>query len=398
MHKKIGLILCFILAITALSGCMSHGEKDTVKDDDLLTDKEERITPASSLLPYLPRETVNETQSPAIATEKVLQSQTPDNRIIADQSFDATLTPLGDVRFVSYQPLKVKSKFEDVTFQIERNGQAVLVLPGVEENNIRESESFQSVEAVSFPDYNNDGYSDIITICKYINLSDNKSETSYTEARIYSGSKKGTFSLEKTLMKKINDTMVKKTIQDILSVIKSKQEEPENKETPWKQAYLNYLKSETTEVYEGYNLIYVNNDDIPELVEVGESEAIGCKVLTYYNGQVNATQLSRLYFSYIPKQNLLCNSDGNMGVYYDVVYSIKNGKLTQIAEGIYGDEDNAKPQFDENGNEIFVYKWNGNSVTKEDYEQSLNAIYNTKKAIVGGVASFTLEELKAKLK
>ena len=77
-----------------------------------------------------------------------------------------------------------------------------------------------------------------------------------------------------------------------------------------------------TEGQQGYTLIYLDNDDIPELVEVGKSEASGVRIVNYSNGSVHVNGLSRLYFTYIEGKNLLCNSDGLMDSYYDYIYLI----------------------------------------------------------------------------
>lgn len=45
-----------------------------------------------------------------------------------------------------------------------------------------------------------------------------------------------------------------------------------------------------------YSLIYVNDDDIPELVLDGMVEASGCLILTYKDGYIDVLQTSRLFF------------------------------------------------------------------------------------------------------
>lgn len=152
----------------------------------------------------------------------------------------------------------------------------------------------------------------------------------------------------------------------------------------WKKAYIDYLKNNLKkDIYNGYKLININNDDIPELIAIGSSEALGNLVCVYHDGNINTAQLSRLNFTYIEKENLLCNSDGHIDSYYDIVYSIKDGILTKIASGDYGSENNTKIQVDENGFPIYVYKWNNIRVLKDEYYQQLTAVYNSSKAISG---------------
>ena len=88
-------------------------------------------------------------------------------RLIKDQTFDVTLEPLGSVTFSSYKPDSRQNPLADVLFEIKKAGKTVCLLDGVYEDNIRSNETFNKVEAVSFPDYNSDGFNDIIIICSY---------------------------------------------------------------------------------------------------------------------------------------------------------------------------------------------------------------------------------------
>ena len=164
----------------------------------------------------------------------------------------------------------------------------------------------------------------------------------------------------------------------------------------WKQAYIDYLQYDSESEYmDGYNLIYLDDDDIPELVEVGNCEAAGCRIVNYSNGTVYVTQLSRLYFSYIERKNLLCNSGGHMDCYYDVVFSIINGELEVVAQGSYGAEDNSNVQFDADGNPIYYYEWNGVRMTEKEYEQELSKVYDVNKSVSGYQYDnlYTVEEM-----
>ena len=88
-------------------------------------------------------------------------------RLIKDQTFDVALEPLGGVTFASYEPDSLQNPLADVMFEITKEGTNVCLLDGVYEDNIRSNETFNKVEAVSFPDYNSDGFNDIIIICSY---------------------------------------------------------------------------------------------------------------------------------------------------------------------------------------------------------------------------------------
>ncbi len=146
----------------------------------------------------------------------------------------------------------------------------------------------------------------------------------------------------------------------------------------WKKAYLDYLdkQGEYANSY-SYSLIYVNDDDIPEFVQDTGISAGGCQILTFHDGSVDEVQIWRCNFSYIKNGNLLCNFGGHMGSYYDYVYTIEDGKWVSVAEGEYGDGPGGF-QLDENGNEIFVYQWNGKEVNEEEYQKLLYSVYPLK--------------------
>lgn len=159
----------------------------------------------------------------------------------------------------------------------------------------------------------------------------------------------------------------------------------ESNEDQWKVAYIDYINNHLSkDPYEGYTLIHIDDNAIPELVAFGSSEAQGNIILSYDNDSVIATQLSRLGFYYIEKENLLNNADGHMDFYYDYIYSFVDGQLTKIATGIYGALDSSNEvEVDEEGNVNYQYAWEGHPVTKEEYEESLKAIFDKDKAISG---------------
>ena len=110
----------------------------------------------------------------------------------------------------------------------------------------------------------------------------------------------------------------------------------------WADAYYDYLidfdRKYGKDGYDGlecrtYDYIYVNDDDVPELILQGQDEATGNLILTYSDGKIDELQTSRLYFDYIEKENRLRNSEGHMGYYYDYIYTIKDGKWEIHSEG-----------------------------------------------------------------
>lgn len=70
-----------------------------------------------------------------------------------------------------------------------------------------------------------------------------------------------------------------------------------------------------------------------------------------------------------------------MDYYYDLVFRLQDGQLVLTDAGYYGMEDNTTRQFDENGEPIYQYQWNGEKVTKDEYTKALNAVYDQSRAV-----------------
>lgn len=321
---------------------------------------------------------------PAAAEESVQsEKETSGLKIIESQTFQLNLTPFGEVTFASYEPDTAANPNGDATFSILKDGQPVYTLPEVFEGNICPDSAFYAVEAVSFPDINNDGYDDIIIICQYVRGAGPQAGEVYPEARIYTGSEDETFVLQRQMTEDANSALEVITIQTVRGFLGGGNDAQEAgaEISAWQQAYMEQIKEDQLlECYSGYDLIYLDNDEIPEMVEIGDCEATGCRIVSFYDGELTVTQLNRLNFSYLVREGLLCNSEGNMDSYYDLVYRLTDGKMTLIAEGYYGAEDNSHVEFDEAGEPIYQYNWNGEEMSREEYEQELNAVYDTNRA------------------
>lgn len=163
-----------------------------------------------------------------------------ENRLIREQTFEVTLEPLGKVTFASYQPDTQQNPLGDALFEIQEAGGKTTALEGIFENNIRANEIFNKVEAVSFPDYNSDGFSDIIIICNYSPSSGPDVGTGYSEARIYRGNEDGLFTLERELSEVTNSALAEKTVQSVLGFLGAGKQ-GEAQASDWKQAYISII-------------------------------------------------------------------------------------------------------------------------------------------------------------
>lgn len=100
---------------------------------------------------------------------------------------------------------------------------------------------------------------------------------------------------------------------------------------PWRQAYADYVKKAAKEGYNSFNLIYVDNDDVPELFLGSGIEATGERLCTYHNGKIVEQTLYRTYStSYIENSGLIQNYYGSQGCYGIEIYKLENGKFTML--------------------------------------------------------------------
>jgi len=395
MKKKIFLWLLGIFLCAGLTACGDKKEESSGSTEK--TEQQESVG-AEAAEDEKPEEKAEDGKN----AESAGDYDFPELKRIEEQSFQVNLNPLGEVTFASYEPDISGDPLADAVFTVEKNGEIVQILPSVSEGNSRANQAFCQVDAVSFPDYNNDGLDDIIIICSYSFASGPDSGQVSSEIRYYTGSESGEFIYEAQMSQDATAGLAEITIETAKNFIGAGKKAPNEKASleDWQRCYIGYLEnSSEMEMQQGYTLIYLDDDDIPELVEIGDCEAAGCRIVNFFNGQVHVTQLNRLYFSYIERGNLLCNSEGNMDYYYDLVFRIEDGELTLIAEGYYGAEDNSNVQYDETGEPIYKYEWNGVEMSKEEYGKELNSVYDMSKARDGYEWDkwYSVDELKAVL-
>ena len=141
----------------------------------------------------------------------------------------------------------------------------------------------------------------------------------------------------------------------------------------WQQAYIEYIEDFERKGSYYYSLIYVDEDDIPELVIDTRGEASGCYILTFHNGVTDVLQTVRLEFTYMEKKNLLENSSGNTGFYFDYIHSIENGKWVYVTGGEYRENPENRMEF--------LYEWEGEPVGEEEYKEKIAEVYDREQAI-----------------
>ena len=314
-------------------------------------------------------------------TKKIPEKES-NSKKIGDQTFHTNIKGIGEVEFISNTPNTNESKYADATFEIEKDGKTYEKLPGYEKNNIRKDKVFQSVDAVSFQDCNSDNADDIIIINSY-----KENENVKTESRIYIQGSDQKFTLDKDLSTRVNENGSLATVADIVDYLKqeesntaeisSKSEQKnsgqEASSDEWKQAYINWVNQRPDWTYV---LFDVNGDDIPEIAAHSGNMADGGAVGTYANGKVQEIPIARCGLISVQGQNVVDNSDGHVGRYYDCVYKIDDGRWVQIGDGEYGDDGDTTMETDKYGNSTikFVYTWNGEKVSEDEYSANLKKL------------------------
>lgn len=322
-----------------------------------------------------------EKESNSKDTKKTPEKES-NSKKFGDQTFHTNIKGIGEAEFISNTPNTNESKYADATFEIEKDGKTYEKLPGYEKNNIRKDKVFQSVDAVSFQDCNSDNADDIIIINSY-----KVNKNVKTESRIYIQGSDQKFTLDKDLSTRVNENGSLATVADIVDYLKqeesntaeisSKSEQKnsgqEASSDEWKEAYINWVNQRPDWTYV---LFDVNGDDIPEIAAHSGNMADGGAVGTYANGKVQEIPIARCGLISVQGQNVVDNSDGHMGRYYDCVYKIDDGRWVQIGDGEYGDDGDTTMETDKYGNSTikFVYTWNGEKVSEDEYSANLKKL------------------------
>lgn len=146
----------------------------------------------------------------------------------------------------------------------------------------------------------------------------------------------------------------------------------ENINTEWKTLYLQQLVNVDEIIFEGFNLIYVDNDNIPEMFFQSKSHVTSSKLFWVYNNEVYSTDLSFNGFYYYEKQNVFLNSGGFTGACWDTIYRLNNTDAENICDGNYCVVI---------GHESFRFN-DSNYDTFEQYMNARKHLFDTDKAFV----------------
>lgn len=156
----------------------------------------------------------------------------------------------------------------------------------------------------------------------------------------------------------------------------------------WKKQYIEYLKNVDSKNYGGCEYIYMNNDDIPELMILGSNTAAGNILVTSDNTTIDTKIIASGKMYYAEKSNELYIESGRQGVYAYTIYKISDGKIQEGEVNSY----------DTSGKTAFVYNRpktiqqiidDLSGETAKTNTETFSAASTTKKAIEGSWTSYT---------
>ena len=237
---------------------------------------------------------------------------------IAEQTFEVELSEYeGKVWFVPFYPSETDESFY---FQIIQNGEVLFLTNTYNATScVPEGlldEGFSSLDAVEFFDVNYDGETDIVLIETYGDTSlaiVYYGEVSHYDDRVF-------FYSQEALSYFITDHVKTLTIPEILQFLTKGTANGEF--TDYREAYRAVCRFELMEKEPAfqkkllYNLLYVDEDDIPELV-IGH-RGYFVTMYTYHDGKVYMLMNKWGYgisgnhgYMYIPGKNIIRNDDAD---------------------------------------------------------------------------------------
>ena len=179
--------------------------------------------------------------------------------------------------------------------------------------------------------------------------------------------------------------------QDLIEKNTHTTTEPSANDTPkddrttaldWKTAYLDFIECRERDYGKEsdygndfrYALVYIDNDDIPELYAMGTCEADGDIIYSYRHGRMIEQHLARIGGGKcVERSGIFINQNGHMGKYYDNVYKLDENGFSAILNAYYTER---LVPFEDDKDEYEIireYFIEGKTVTKDEYDAAISA-------------------------
>lgn len=141
----------------------------------------------------------------------------------------------------------------------------------------------------------------------------------------------------------------------------------------WQKAYYDFIVADKAGKdfdweYVTYELVYLNEDAIPELWVDYSFTFAGSQLMSYYDDQLMTDSFASGTLTYEEKSNAFYHSWGRMGYFSDTVYLISQEGFKKLASG--------SRQMDDYYTSIISWKWNDVEVSEAVYNQNLNGYVN----------------------
>ena len=142
----------------------------------------------------------------------------------------------------------------------------------------------------------------------------------------------------------------------------------------WKTAYLEFIE-QNNGAYTSFALVFVDDDDIPELYMSGVCEAEGDRICSYKNGTVvDAYMNRRSGGKYVARGGTVINQNGHMGRCYTTVYRLDENGFTKTFSAL------SVEHYEHLGNEeyeiTYEYSIEGQAASEEEYTAAINASFD----------------------
>ena len=107
------------------------------------------------------------------------------------------------------------------------------------------------------------------------------------------------------------------------------------KNNKWKSLYINFINSLNQDAISGYQLVYIDDDETPELVAMGISHIAPSYLCWVNNGKLCQGSVSFSGFAYLEKQNRYYCEEGFTGKGNDYVRRINGSEAENIHKGVF---------------------------------------------------------------
>ena len=147
----------------------------------------------------------------------------------------------------------------------------------------------------------------------------------------------------------------------------------------YKVAYLDFLKDKK-ESHRLFSLVYIDNDDIPELYLSGVSEAEGDMICSFKNGVIVYQYLSRIGGGkYVEKSGNIINQNGHMGQLHTDTYRLNEAGFILTFEALSSE----RAEYLGNDEYSFYYEYSigDKPVTESEYNSAVETAADFKNAV-----------------